>query len=201
MESSHPGRQPNPNVARIWVERNPSSTPPALVSKTADDSAICPPSQHLSMISEFTRHLNSTPAMEEKHHRRLHNVRIGRRRTMQEESGRHAQRTPHPCKESLGRNEDMACMEKGRRMCFRPPTVDQGPVKCPQCGAEVDPSLDKCPNCGAVAAPAPGMATPPGVPPVPGAPGAPGAPKVPSVPQVPSVPKVPSGPKPPAPTA
>ena len=30
-------------------------------------------------------------------------------------------------------------------MCFRPPTVDNGPVKCPKCGAEVDPKADACP--------------------------------------------------------
>ena len=34
-------------------------------------------------------------------------------------------------------------------MCFRPPTVDNGPVKCPKCGAEVDPKADACPSCGA----------------------------------------------------
>ncbi|ROT92437.1 zinc-ribbon domain-containing protein [Gordonibacter urolithinfaciens] len=38
-------------------------------------------------------------------------------------------------------------------MCFRPPTVDNGPVKCPKCGAEVDPKADACPSCGAKAAP------------------------------------------------
>ncbi|WP_425439826.1 zinc-ribbon domain-containing protein, partial [Raoultibacter massiliensis] len=42
-------------------------------------------------------------------------------------------------------------------MCFRPPTVDAGPVKCPKCGAEVDPKADECPSCGAKATPAPGM--------------------------------------------
>lgn len=36
-------------------------------------------------------------------------------------------------------------------MCFRPPSVDQGPVKCPKCGAMVDPNLDACPKCGAKA--------------------------------------------------
>ena len=75
-------------------------------------------------------------------------------------------------------------------MCFRPAAVDlNGPIKCPKCGAEVDPSLDACPSCGAKAAPMPGIPTPPGAPTPPPVPGVPGAPKVPSVP------------KPPAPTA
>lgn len=61
-------------------------------------------------------------------------------------------------------------------MCFRPAAVDlNGPIKCPKCGAEVDPSLDACPSCGAKATKAPGM---PGAPGAPGVPGAPGAPKV-----------------------
>ena len=77
-------------------------------------------------------------------------------------------------------------------MCFRPPTVDAGPIKCPQCGAEVDPKLDQCPSCGAKAAP---VATPPGVPVPPPVPGVPGASSV------PSVPKAPSAPQPPAPNA
>ncbi|WP_417142491.1 zinc-ribbon domain-containing protein [Raoultibacter massiliensis] len=42
-------------------------------------------------------------------------------------------------------------------MCFRPPTIEAGPVKCPQCGAEVDPTANECPSCGAKAAPAPGI--------------------------------------------
>lgn len=42
-------------------------------------------------------------------------------------------------------------------MCFRPPTVEAGPVKCPKCGAEVDPTLNECPSCGAKAAPVPGV--------------------------------------------
>ena len=55
-------------------------------------------------------------------------------------------------------------------MCFRPAAVDlNGPIKCPKCGAEVDPSLDACPSCGAKATKAPGM---------PGAPGAPGMPAI-----------------------
>ena len=71
-------------------------------------------------------------------------------------------------------------------MCFRPPSLDAGPVKCPKCGAEVDPTLDQCPNCGAKADPAPPSA---GIPTVLGAPGAPAVPapgiKVPTVPTPP----------------
>ena len=65
-------------------------------------------------------------------------------------------------------------------MCFRPPTVDAGPVKCPKCGAEVDPMLDQCPGCGAKATAAPSMpslSVAPGMPKAPGAPKAPKAPK------------------------
>lgn len=84
-------------------------------------------------------------------------------------------------------------IEKGALpMCFRPPTIDEGPVKCPMCGAEVDPKLTECPSCGAKAAPAPGMPTPPGVP---SAPGAPSIPKVPSVPKAPKAPSAPPAPK------
>ena len=68
-------------------------------------------------------------------------------------------------------------------MCFRPPTVVNGPVKCPKCGAEVDPKADACPSCGAKATPMPGIPTPPGAPTPPPVPGVPGAPKVPSVPK------------------
>ena len=70
-------------------------------------------------------------------------------------------------------------------MCFRPPTVEAGPVKCPKCGAEVDPTLNECPSCGAKAAPDPG---------VPGAPGAPGVPVAPGVPKAPGAPGAPKAP-------
>ena len=76
-------------------------------------------------------------------------------------------------------------------MCFRPPTIEAGPVKCPKCGAEVDPTADTCPNCGAEATPAPGM---PGVPGAPGAPKAPGAPGVPGAPKAPGAPSAPKAP-------
>lgn len=65
-------------------------------------------------------------------------------------------------------------------MCFRPPTLDGGEVKCPQCGASVSVDADECPNCGAKSA-ITGAAAPPPVPPkgfkVPGAsvPKAPGS--------------------------
>ena len=64
-------------------------------------------------------------------------------------------------------------------MCFRPTTVDSGPVKCPKCGAEVPATADACPNCGATASAMPPMPVAPGMPPVPGMPGVPGAPKAP----------------------
>ena len=79
--------------------------------------------------------------------------------------------------------------ERGTSMCFRPPSVDQGPVKCPKCGAMVDPSLDACPKCGAKAEASTSA------PPTPGAPGAPKVPSVPKVPATPGAPKVPSVPK------
>ena len=72
---------------------------------------------------------------------------------------------------------------KGQTMCFRPPSVDQGNVKCPKCGAEVSALASECPNCGAKAAP--GVPPVPGMPPVPPVPGAPGAPKAPGVPKAP----------------
>ena len=79
--------------------------------------------------------------------------------------------------------------ERRTSMCFRPPSVDQGPVKCPKCGAMVDPSLDACPKCGAKAEASTSA------PPTPGAPGAPKVPSVPKVPATPGAPKVPSVPK------
>ena len=77
-------------------------------------------------------------------------------------------------------------------MCFRPAAVDlNGPIKCPKCGAEVDPSLDACPSCGAKATKAPGMPGAPGAPGVPGAPGAPKAPGAPGAPKPPCRPRHP----------
>lgn len=62
-------------------------------------------------------------------------------------------------------------------MCFRPTSVDSGPIKCPQCGEEVSPMLSKCPYCGytekdVVASVAPKYDIP-GMPKPPKAPGAP----------------------------
>lgn len=48
-------------------------------------------------------------------------------------------------------------------MCFRPPTVENGSVRCPKCGAEADLLLDVCSSCGAKAVSAPGMSATPGV--------------------------------------
>lgn len=69
-------------------------------------------------------------------------------------------------------------------MCFRPPSVDSGPLNCPKCGGEVEPVADKCPHCGATAeSPSPGIPTM----------SKPGA--------IPAIPKAPGAPKPPAPKA
>lgn len=69
-------------------------------------------------------------------------------------------------------------------MCFRPPSIDANtPIKCPKCGAEVNPTANECPSCGAKAA---------GAPPIPTMPGAPGTPAVPKPPANPSVPTPPS---------
>lgn len=66
-------------------------------------------------------------------------------------------------------------------MCFRPPTIEGGKVKCPKCGAEAPMEATTCPNCGATS----GVNSVAPPPPVPAggikAPGrkVPGAPKVP----------------------
>ena len=80
---------------------------------------------------------------------------------------------------------------RGDAMCFRPPSIDNGPVKCPQCGAEVEANASECSNCGAKAVAAPGVAAP-GAPAPPPIPGVPGAPKVPKAPSVSSAPKPPT---------
>lgn len=63
-------------------------------------------------------------------------------------------------------------------MCFRPTSVEAGPIACPQCRKEVlnAATATKCPHCGAKVQNGPGGA--PGAPPIPGAPGAPGASKL-----------------------
>ncbi|MBC2890240.1 zinc-ribbon domain-containing protein [Gordonibacter massiliensis] len=66
-------------------------------------------------------------------------------------------------------------------MCFRPPAADNGPMKCPACGAEVAPNATACPQCGNTSQ-APSMRAP-GAPPVPPAPGTPSAPTPPPAPR------------------
>lgn len=78
-------------------------------------------------------------------------------------------------------------------MCFRPASV-AAELKCPKCGAFVEPDDEECYECGEPldfgAAPgAPGVSGAPAVPGAPGAPSAPGAPAAPVPPAVPGVPQ------------
>lgn len=70
-------------------------------------------------------------------------------------------------------------------MCFRPPTVEEAKIKCPQCGSDMPMDAPKCPACGA--ANAVSSAAPPSIPTIPGAPKAPGAPR-PAAPGAPAAP-------------
>ncbi|WP_425226267.1 zinc-ribbon domain-containing protein [Raoultibacter timonensis] len=84
-----------------------------------------------------------------------------------------------------------ASMTKGGRMCFRPPSVDEGGESvCTSCGATNPSGSEVCTSCGKpllkIPAAAMGRA---GAPPAPGVPGAQGAPGVPKPPTAPRVPK------------
>lgn len=93
-------------------------------------------------------------------------------------------------------------------MCFRPPTIAQEDVACPQCGHKNPPHIDVCMQCSMQLPDAP-LANPvmpptnitgniPIVPPAPGSRMQPQVPKVPSIPSKPIAsvpPRVPSVPK------
>lgn len=80
-------------------------------------------------------------------------------------------------------------------MCFRPAGAAVG-LKCPKCGAFVEPDDDECYECGeplnfGAAAGAPGAPDEPSAkaPAAPGVPGAPATPAAPAAPAAPGAPK------------
>lgn len=82
-------------------------------------------------------------------------------------------------------------------MCFRPAGADDGGLKCPECGKQLQVmggvQLKKCPFCKCDFTPYLNGEKPyPGADAAPAAPGAPAAPAAPGAPAAPAAPKAPT---------